>query len=100
MIPILDRLAVRIRALVRRVETDRGIDEEIRYHLDRDAERFVSRGMRPDKAIRDARRAFGNVTAHAESAREQMRWIWMEQLGQDVRYAARSLRATPAFTTV
>ena len=86
--------------MLRRGATDRDVDDELRYHLDRDVERLVANGAQPDDARVSARRAFGNVTAHAESAREHMRWIWLEQLAQDARYAWRSLRATPVFTAV
>ncbi len=100
MTAFLRRFAVRLHAMVRRGATDRDVDDELQYHLDRDVERLVANGARPDDALRDARRAFGNATAHAESAREQLRWLWLEQLAQDARYALRSLRATPAFTAV
>ena len=97
---VLRRLAVRLAALLRRGETDRDIDEEIRYHLERETDRLVAGGMSPNEARFAARRALGNSTAHAEAARDAVRPMWLEQFAQDTRYAVRSLRATPAFTTV
>lgn len=100
MSSVLRRFLVRLAALVRRAETDRGIDEELRYHLDRETERLVALGLSPNDARLAARRSFGNPTTHAERAREALRWTWLEQLAQDARYAVRSLRATPVFTAV
>jgi predicted permease len=99
-VTILRGLTVRLRALVRRDLTDHEVDEELRFHIDREVERRVAAGVPGATARADVRRAFGNATAHAEAARDALRWQWLEQLGADVRYAARSLRATPTFTIV
>ena len=40
----------------------------------------------------------GNLTRVAERRREAWGWTWLEQLLRDVRYAARALRNSPAFT--
>jgi predicted permease len=39
----------------------------------------------------------GNLTLTAEDARAQWGWTWLERVGQDVRYAWRILRKSPAF---
>ena len=41
--------------------------------------------------------ALGNLTRAAENAREAWSWMWLDRLAQDLRYAARSLRAQPGF---
>ena len=56
--------------------------------------------MREPQARDAAHREFGNVTAIAEEARDAWRWQWIEQAGQDVRYALRSMRKRPAFAAV
>jgi hypothetical protein len=42
----------------------------------------------------------GNLTIAAEDARSQFGRLWFERLGQDLRYALRSMRHHKAFTTV
>jgi putative ABC transport system permease protein len=93
-------LAARLRALIRRSVTDAELDEELTYHLDRETERNVARGMSERDARVAARRGLGNLTAHAEQARDAFGWRWLEHLGQDATYGWRALRRSPAFTVV
>lgn len=41
---------------------------------------------------------FGNVLRLREEAREAWGWMWLDRLGQDLRYGIRVLARTPAFT--
>jgi predicted permease len=89
--------AVRVRSLVQRRTADAELDEELRYHLDRDVERRMANGESRQDAIANARRAFGNVTVHTEAARNASRMLAIEQFVQDVRFGLRELRHTPRF---
>jgi predicted permease len=91
--PILTRL----KSLVLRARTDAELDEEIRYHVQREIERNIANGMRPDLARDAAHRVFGNVTVAAEHARDTMRWRALEELRQDARYALRTFTRAPTF---
>lgn len=94
---MLARALLRLEALVRRRRTDAELDEELRYHLDRETERHIARGM-PEAAARDAaRRALGNLTAVTEQVRDVTRWHWLEELSQDVSYALRVFGRSPLF---
>ena len=94
---MLASIVVRLKALVYRTRSDAELDEEIRYHLERETERNVERGMDAVDARFAARRAMGNVSVATEDARDSMRWRRLEELGQDIRFALRSFRRAPTF---
>jgi predicted permease len=75
---------------------------EVQAHLDLEADRLVADGYSPTDARDAAHRSFGNVTIVKERFYETSPWAWAEHLGQDLRYAWRGLRHSPAFlaTTV
>ena len=73
--------------------------EEIESHLQLEADRLRAEGVPPAEAEAAARRAFGNVVAVRERFFEAGRWRWADHLALDLRYAARSLRRSPIFTS-
>jgi predicted permease len=95
---MIARIRTRLRALVQRRATDDDLDEEIRYHVEREVERNIAKGMSADDARDAAHRAFGNVTIATERSREAWRWQTLEELRQDARHALRLMRRDPAFT--
>jgi hypothetical protein len=82
--------------------SDADFHDEIDAHITLEAERLIAEGVDPVEARAAARRAFGNVAAAEERFYEASRWLWLEQLRQDVRYAVRTLWRSRAFvaTTV
>jgi predicted permease len=80
--------------------SDDEIQEEIAAHLRLAAADKMARGASREEAQRAARVEFGNVTHVAEVTREMRGGLWIERLGQDLRYGWRALRRTPAFTAV
>jgi predicted permease len=74
------------------------MNAELQAHLDGLTERNIARGMSPAEARRTAALAFGGAAQVAERARDERRSVWVEQLGQDLRYAARALGKSPSFT--
>jgi putative ABC transport system permease protein len=78
---------------------DDELDAELESHLRMAIEERRARGESRDAAERAARREFGNVT-HIKEVTREVRGLWLERLVQDVRYGARALRRTPAFTIV
>jgi len=79
---------------------DDEIQEELAAHLRMAIADKMARGASRDEAERAARAEFGNVTHVAEVTREVRGGLWLEHLGQDLRYGWRALRRTPAFTLV
>jgi putative ABC transport system permease protein len=76
-----------------RQDREDDVERELRTHLDLEAEES---GDGPAAA----RRTFGNLTAVKEAIHEMSHWTVIEQLGQDLRYGARLLRRSPAFSLV
>ncbi len=73
-------------------------NEEIQAHLQLEADRLIEEGMERDKAMAAARRAFGNVTSTEERFYESSRWIWLDHLFGDIRYALRQMKRMPLST--
>ena len=89
----------RLWALVRSRQMDRDIDDEIASHLAEATEEYVRQGLSPEEARRAAQRSFGGVTQTKEMYRQVRSFMWLEDLARDLRYALRTLRRSPAFTT-
>ena len=92
-------LARRLRALSRRDSLNRDVDAEMRLHIDLEASELArAHGLSPHEARRRATIAFGGVDRFAEAHHDARGVRWLEDFGQDARYAARALRRSPAFT--
>jgi hypothetical protein len=93
----IERLFRRLRALLRMGTLEREMDEELRHHIEMEREELARSGLSPDEARRQALVAFGGVERTKEEGREARGLPWLEDLAQDVRYAARGLARTPGF---
>jgi predicted permease len=91
-------LRYRLRALFERDAMDAELDEELRFHIERETEKYMRGGMSRLAAERAARLAFGSLDAATESSRDGRGWSTVETLAQDVRFAARTLRRNRGFT--
>ena len=78
--------------------SDADFSEEIRAHIQIEADRLVEEGMSREQAIDAARRAFGNVTQSSERFYEASRWMWLDHLARDVRFAWRQMKSSPLST--
>ncbi len=90
----------RIRAMFRREQLESELDEEMRFHLEKEIEQNLARGMSASAARAAARRSFGSVEVFKEEARDVRGVRVLEETVQDVRYGLRMLRKAPGFTAV
>jgi putative ABC transport system permease protein len=91
---------LRLRALFRRAAVEDDIDAELRFHLDRQVQAHVARGLDHDEAMRRARLEFGGLDQIKEEYRDALGVRAIDRLRQDLRLSLRSLRATPTVTAV
>ena len=74
------------------------LDQDIREHLDREIQDNIDRGMSPQDAYYAALRKFGNVALVKQRTHDVWCAVWLEQLLQDLRFAARTLWRSPGLT--
>ena len=86
---ILSDLIVRARALFFRDREESEMDEEVRFHVDRDVQERVRRGEAPDVARREAMVAFGGLERYKEQVRDARGTRPLENLAADNSYALR-----------
>lgn len=90
----------RLRALFRRKAMEKELEEEIRFHFDRQVEKDTAAGMTQEEARRRARISFGGQEQIKEGCRDARGVSLLERSIQDIRYGLRALCKKPAFTTV
>lgn len=93
-------LLLRLRALLFPGRMDEELDEELQLHLEMQTRKNLARGLFPEEARRQARLQFGSVEPAKEQCRDARGVNLVETLWRDFRYAVRSFRRTPGFTTV
>jgi putative ABC transport system permease protein len=95
---ILSDLKFRLRALLRKSAMERELDDELRFHIERETEKYVRHGMSRADAERHARVAFGGMERIKDDTRDARGITMLDSFAQDLRYAWRGLRSKPGFT--
>jgi len=79
---------------------DADFAEEIRTHLQLEADQLTREGLSGAEADSAARRAFGNVTTTQERFHDSASFVRIERFGQDLRRALRALVKNRAFASI
>ncbi len=93
-------LFIRLRSLFRRTAVESELDDELRFHLDHQVEKYAASGMTREQALRRARLEFGGLEQVKEDCRDARGITLVETLAQDLRFGLRTLRKNPGFTAV
>jgi predicted permease len=96
----LTQIRLQIKALFKRQELDRDLEDEMQFHLAMREEKNRAEGLAASEARDSARRTFGNPYGLKERCREMWMLMSLESVARDVRYALRSYARTPVFTLV
>ena len=90
----------RLHALFRGDQLDRGLNVEMRFHIEMETEKNIALGLGPDEARTRALRSFGPMEKHKEETREARGVSWLETLAADLRYGARALVKRPGYAAL
>ena len=77
---------------------NREIDEELQFHIERQAQEYIATGMTPQEARRKAVLVFGGIESVRAQAHEQRPSFFLGTVLHDVSYALRQLRKSRGFT--
>ena len=95
-------LKLRVRALLRPNRVEQELDEELGFHVEREARKLIDEGMAPAEARTQAKARFGSPALAADRCRDERRTSVIDTTIRDVQYALRTFAKAPltAFTIV
>src|ERR1700744_5071421 len=89
-----------LRRFMGRKAKDADFADEIDSHIAHDEDLRKARGINPNEAHRQARVKFGPQNRVREEEWRRRSLPWIDAIWRDLKFVARSLRKTPAFTII
>ena len=89
---------LRLRSLFSRATVEEELDEELRYHLERQIEEYAAGGMSRAEARNAALRSIEGLEQRKEECRDMRGLNLFDNLRNDLRFALRQLRKNLGFT--
>src|SRR5258707_11029976 len=96
----LTKISHRLRSLFRRDKANGELNDELKFHLDREIQQKIAAGMSPVEARRSAMLEFGALESVKEECKDMRRVNWISDLVRDTKFGARMLRKNPGFTAI
>ena len=98
----LNDLKLRARALLRPNRVEQELEEELAFHIEREARTLIDEGMPPAEARHRAQARFGSTALAADRCRDQRGTAVIDNTIRDLQYAMRAFAKAPlaAFTIV
>jgi len=96
----LTKLRLRLGSMFGTARMERELEEELRYHLDRQIEDGIAAGLTPQQARYAALRDMGATEQSKEECRDLRPLHWLDDLLKDLRFALRLLARNPGFAAV
>ena len=88
-------LVLRLRALLFPRRVERELDDELTFHIERETQKHIARGLSPTDARREAHTRFGSAPLTADECRDARGTAGVDDLVRDVLYAFRTFRRAP-----
>ena len=89
---------LRLRTALSRGTVESELDEELRYHIERQIDEDIARGMTPREARAAALRQFGGYQQKKEECRDMRGFNMIDNLFRDIAFAIRQLRKNLLFS--
>src|SRR5215210_6467526 len=97
---MMGKLSRYLRSLFQKRVLEQELDEELRFHLEKEIEENIRRGMSAEEARTEALRNFGGVERFKEECRDQRGVRFLEELWHDLRFGVRRMLKSPAFSII